>query len=80
MNDLVRSDEQLVDSNKKGYLAGNRTSLDILNSENKKFESILKLKEARYNFMKAWITLNSYISGTSSDFFAELNKNFFSKN
>jgi outer membrane protein/protease secretion system outer membrane protein len=76
LNDLVRSDEQLVVSNKKGYQAGNRTSLDILNSENKKFESILKLKEARYSFLKAWVTLNSYVSRTNSDFFVKINTNF----
>lgn len=80
LEDLVYSDEQLVISNKKGFLAGNRTTLDILNSENRKFESNLKLKEARYNVLKAWITLNSYISGTNTDFFAELNRNFIVKN
>ena len=72
----LKSDEQLVVSNKKGVIAGTRTVLDVLNSENQKFDTMLKLAQARYGFLQSWVALNALAGQANIELITEVNRNF----
>lgn len=76
----VRSNEQLVISSQKGMIAGTSSTIDILTAEQQKFDAEIRLAEARYRFILAWITLNSYAGEASSGLIAQVNENFLHSN
>lgn len=76
----LRSYEQLVISNQKGVLAGTRSTIDVLTAQQQKFDAEMRLAEARYHFLLAWITLNSYIGGANPELISQVNENFLKSN
>lgn len=55
----LRSADQVVRSNRKGIEAGTRTTLDVLNVEQQRYNTRLELARARYNLLAAWARLQS---------------------
>lgn len=53
----VRSAEQVVLSNRKGVEAGTRTTLDVLNVEQQRYNTQVELARARYNLLVSWSRL-----------------------
>jgi outer membrane protein TolC len=51
-----------------------------LTAEQQKFDAEIRLAEARYHFILAWITLNSYAGEASSGLIAQVNENFLYSN
>lgn len=59
LEQALRSAEQMVYSTRKGYLAGMRTSLDILNAEQQKAQVNRELVLARYQYVLARLRLQA---------------------
>lgn len=59
----LRSAEQVVVSNRKGVEAGTRTTLDVLNVEQQRYNTRLDLARARYNLLAAWARLQGLAGG-----------------
>jgi outer membrane protein/protease secretion system outer membrane protein len=53
----VRSAEQVVLSNRKGVEAGTRTTLDVLNVEQQRYNTQVELARARYSLLVSWSRL-----------------------
>lgn len=77
----LRSAEQVVVSNRKGVEAGTRTTLDVLNVEQQRYNTRLDLARTRYSLLAAWarlqglagnldeqevLRLNSVLGGTTA--------------
>jgi len=62
----VRSADQVVLSNRKGVEAGTRTTLDVLNVEQQRFNTRLDLARARYNLLVSWAQLTG-LAGTLNE-------------
>lgn len=68
-----RSAEQAVYSNSKGFEAGTRTRLDILNAEQQRMNTRRDLAKARYDYIVARIRLFSLAGGTGEEELAAVN-------
>jgi len=62
----VRSADQVVLSNRKGVEAGTRTTLDVLNVEQQRFNTRLELARARYGLLVSWAQLTG-LAGTLNE-------------
>jgi outer membrane protein/protease secretion system outer membrane protein len=62
----VRSADQVVLSNRKGVEAGTRTTLDVLNVEQQRFNTRLELARARYSLLVSWAQLTG-LAGTLNE-------------
>ncbi|ANY61574.1 channel protein TolC [Comamonas aquatica] len=58
LEQAVRSAEQAVMSNRKSFVAGSRTTLDVLNAEQQKTAALRDLAQARYNYLMAQVRLH----------------------
>ncbi len=70
---LVSADQNVV-SNQKGVLAGTRTTLDVLNVEQLRFNTQVDLARARYQILIAWSTLLSYAGDLTTEHVARINR------
>lgn len=69
----LRSAEQLVESSKRAQQAGARTSLDVLNAEERKYLARRDLAQARYEYLMARIRLQALAGGDKLDTLTEVN-------
>jgi len=70
---LVSADQNVL-SNRKGVLAGTRTTLDVLNVEQQRFNTQVDLAKVRYQILVAWATLLSYVGDLDTDQIARINR------
>ena len=70
---LVSADQNVL-SNQKGVQAGTRTTLDVLNVEQLRFNTQVDLARARYQILVAWATLLAYVGDLDADQVARLNR------
>ena len=70
---LVSADQN-VRSNQKGVLAGTRTTLDVLNVEQLRFNTQVDLARVRYQILVAWATLLSYAGDLNADQVGRINR------
>ena len=59
----LASAEQVVVANRKGVEAGTRTTLDVLNVEQQRYNTQVELARARYALLVAWARLNALSGG-----------------
>lgn len=59
LEQAVRSAEQLVRSQRRAYVAGSRTTIDILNAEQQHASAVLDLAQARYVHLLSHIRLQA---------------------
>jgi outer membrane protein/protease secretion system outer membrane protein len=69
----LRSAEQLVESSRRSLQAGARTSLDVLNAEERKYLARRDLAQARYEYLMARIRLQSLAGGDKLRTLTEVN-------
>ena len=70
----LASADQNVISNQKGVQAGTRTTLDVLNVEQLRFNTQVDLARARYQILVAWAQLLSYVGDLTTDQVARINR------
>jgi outer membrane protein, protease secretion system len=70
----LASADQNVISNQKGVQAGTRTTLDVLNVEQQRFNTQVDLARARYQILVAWAQLLSYVGDLTTDQVARINR------
>jgi outer membrane protein, protease secretion system len=70
---LVSADQNVI-SNQKGVQAGTRTTLDVLNVEQLRFNTQVDLARARYQILVAWAQLLSYVGDLTTDQVARINR------
>ncbi len=70
---LVSADQNVI-SNQKGVQAGTRTTLDVLNVEQLRFNTQVDLARARYQILIAWTTLLSYVGDLNTEQVAKINR------
>lgn len=59
LEQAVRSAEQAVESGRKSFAAGSRTTLDVLNAQQQLTVSMRDLSQAKYQYVLAWIRLKA---------------------
>lgn len=59
LEQAVRSAQQALNSNRKSFQAGNRTTLDVLNAEQQRTGALRDLAQARYIFLLSRLRLQS---------------------
>lgn len=59
----LASAEQVVVANRKGIAAGTRTTLDVLNVEQQRYNTQVELARARYALLVAWAKLSALSGG-----------------
>jgi protease secretion system outer membrane protein len=69
-----RSAEQAVFSNQKGYQAGTRTQIDILNAQQQRMNVRRDLAQARYQYIMARIRLQGLVGALNEDELAAVNR------
>jgi protease secretion system outer membrane protein len=69
----LRSAEQLVESSKRAQQAGARTSLDVLNAEERTYLARRDLAQARYEYLMARIRLQALAGGDRLGTLTEVN-------
>jgi len=69
----LASAEQVVLANRKGVQAGTRTTLDVLNVEQQRFNTQVELARARYNLLVSWARLNGLSGGLDESEVSRLN-------
>jgi len=69
----LRSAEQLVESSRRSLQAGARTSLDVLNAEERKYLARRDLAQARYEYLMARIRLQALVGGDKLNALTEIN-------
>ena len=62
----LASADQVVTANRKGVEAGTRTTLDVLNVEQQRYNTEVELARARYALLVAWARLNA-LSGSLTE-------------
>lgn len=70
----LASADQVVLSNKKGVLAGTRTTLDVLLVEQQRFNTQVDLTRARYQLLVGWANLLGYAGDLNTEQIARLNR------
>jgi outer membrane protein/protease secretion system outer membrane protein len=70
---LVSAETNVI-SNRKGVQAGTRTTLDVLNVEQLRFNTQVDLARARYQVLLAWSTLLSYVGDLNVEQVAQINR------
>jgi outer membrane protein/protease secretion system outer membrane protein len=70
----LTSADQVVVANRKGVAAGTRTTLDVLNVEQQRYNTQVDLARARYNLLVAWAKLNGLAGGLNADEVARINR------
>ena len=70
----LASADQNVISNQKGVQAGTRTTLDVLNVEQLRFNTQVDLARARYQILVAWAQLLSYVGDLTTEQVARINR------
>jgi outer membrane protein/protease secretion system outer membrane protein len=74
LEDALVSADRNVMSNQKGVLAGTRTTLDVLNVQQQRFNTQVDLARARYQILVAWATLLSYVGDLNVEQVTRLNR------
>lgn len=69
----VASAEQLVQSSRRSFQAGSRTTLDVLNAEQQRQTALRDLAQARYLYMISRVRLQALAGGDKQAPLAELN-------
>jgi len=70
----VRSAEVALDSARKSVIAGTRTSLDVLNAQQQKVQTLSELSRARYGLLLSRIRLASYIGQVDEKTFTQISE------
>jgi len=70
----LASAEQVVLANRKGVEAGTRTTLDVLNVEQQRYNTQVDLSRARYALLIAWARLNGLAGTLNADEVARINR------
>lgn len=70
----LASAEQVVLANRKGVQAGTRTTLDVLNVEQQRYNTQIDLARARYGLLIAWARLNGLAGMLNADEVARINR------
>jgi outer membrane protein/protease secretion system outer membrane protein len=70
----LASAEQVVLANRKGVEAGTRTTLDVLNVEQQRYNTQVDLARSRYALLIAWGRLNGLAGGLNADEVARINR------
>lgn len=73
LEQAVRSAEQVVLSNRKSFQAGSRTTLDVLNAEQKKTLALRDLAQARYAYLASRIRLQALAGDDRHECVAQIN-------
>ena len=73
LEQAVRSAELAVESNRKSFLAGSRTTLDVLNAEQQKTLALRDLAQARYLYLVSRLRLQSLAGEDRQAIVAEIN-------
>lgn len=73
LEQAVRSTEQAVLSNKKGYQAGTRTQIDILNAQQQRMSAQRDLAQSRYSYMMARLRLQGLVGSLNEAEIATIN-------
>lgn len=74
LEQAVRSAEQAVLSNQRSFLAGSRTTLDVLNAEQQKTTAQRDLAQARYLYLVAQLRLQSLAGDNRAAAIAQASK------
>ena len=69
----LASAEQVVLANRKGVEAGTRTTLDVLNVDQQRYNTQTDLARARYALLIAWAKLNGLAGSLNADEMARIN-------
>jgi len=69
----VASAEQMVQSSRRSFQAGSRTTLDVLNAEQQRQTALRDLAQARYLYMVSRVRLQALAGGDKQAPLAELN-------
>jgi protease secretion system outer membrane protein len=72
----VASSEKALDSNKKGFKAGVRANIDILNAEQQLYQAKRDLAQATYTYLLSWVQLKSSAGILSEQDIAGLDRAF----
>ena len=59
LEQAVRSAELALDSSRKSFTAGSRTTLDVLNAQRQRTEALRDLAQARYQYVLAKVQLQA---------------------
>lgn len=70
----LASAEQVVLANRKGVEAGTRTTLDVLNVEQQRYNTQVDLARARYALLIAWARLNGLAGTLNADEVGRINR------
>ncbi|MFJ4141950.1 TolC family outer membrane protein [Pseudomonas sp. NPDC089734] len=62
----VSSASTLIDATRKSIIGGERVNLDVLNAEQQLYGARRDLAQARYDYLRAWLTLK-YLAGVLND-------------
>lgn len=69
-----RSSDQAVISNQKGFQAGTRTQVDILNAQQQRMNTRRDLAQARYQYILARVRLQGLVQSINQEEIETLNR------
>ncbi len=73
LEQAVRSAELVAKSSRKSFQAGSRTTLDVLNSEQKRILALRDLAQARYAYLVSRLRLQALAGEDRQECVAEVN-------